>query len=70
MRRAATTPDGAATAVEQQQLDAVLATDVHQLLLSAVLSPGRRRGAGILSRIGVADHHFLGAMQALTVAGQ
>ncbi len=48
MGRTAAAPDGAAAAVEQQQFDAVLATDLHQLFLGPVLGPGGRRGTGVL----------------------
>ncbi|MNH07369.1 hypothetical protein D3C79_667600 [compost metagenome] len=70
MGRAAASPDRTATAVEQQQLDLMLGTDTHQVFLSPVLRPGSSRGAGVLGRIGVADHHFLRAAQARAVARQ
>ncbi len=70
MSRSAATADGATAPMEQQQFDTVLATDVHQIFLGAVLRPGRRRGAGVLGRIGIADHHFLRPVQALPITRQ
>ncbi|MCY1404608.1 hypothetical protein D9M71_198210 [compost metagenome] len=68
MGRAAAAPDGATAAVKEQQVDVVPAAGVHQRFLRAVLRPRRRQGAGVLGRIGVADHHFLRAGQARPVA--
>ncbi|MNQ66316.1 hypothetical protein D3C85_808060 [compost metagenome] len=70
MGRAAATPHRAAATVEQQQLDLLLAADIHQSLLRPVLRPGRRGGAGVLGRVGVADHHFLRPLQARAIARQ
>ncbi|MCY1545482.1 hypothetical protein D9M68_814280 [compost metagenome] len=70
MGRAAAATDSTAATVEQQQLDLMLRTGTHQGLLGAVLRPGRRGGAGVLGRIGIADHHLLRAMQTRTVALQ
>ncbi|MOA17730.1 hypothetical protein D3C78_1379980 [compost metagenome] len=69
MRRAAATPHGAAAAVEQQQLHAMPLTDFDQRLLGAVLCPGRCQRAGVLGRVGVADHHLLRPGLARAVAG-
>ena len=52
MGRPAAAADGTAAAVEEQQLDLVLAADLHQFLLRPVLRPGRREGTGVLGRIG------------------
>ncbi|MNO80856.1 hypothetical protein D3C76_720760 [compost metagenome] len=70
VRRAAATANGAATAVEQQQLDLMLAADAHQVFLGPVLCPGGCRGAGVLGGVGIADHHFLRAAQAGAIARQ
>jgi hypothetical protein len=45
--------------VEQQQIDAGLATDRRQLLLRYVERPRRRQDPGVLPRVGVAEHHLL-----------
>ena len=70
MGRSAATSDRTATAVKQQQLDLLGAADFHQFFLSPVLRPGSGGGAGILGRVGVADHDFLRAMQAQAITGQ
>ncbi|MND80610.1 hypothetical protein D3C80_723830 [compost metagenome] len=70
MGRATAAPDGATAAVEQQQLHLVLAADVNQLFLGAVLGPGGGHCSGVLGRIGIADHHFLRTVQPRPVAGQ
>ena len=56
--------------MEQQQFDLMLAAQAHQLLLCPILRPGRRRGAGILGRVGITDHHFLRPLQMGTIARQ
>ena len=59
VRRPAAAPDGAAAAVEQRQLDAVLARDRDERLLGAMEHPGRGEEPGLLVRVGVAEHHLL-----------
>ncbi|MNS42421.1 hypothetical protein D3C72_747990 [compost metagenome] len=70
MRRATAPAHGAAATVEQQQFDLLLAADFHQAFLRAILRPGRCRGASILGRVGITDHHFLRALQPCTVTRQ
>ncbi len=70
MGRTAATPDSTAATVEQQQFDLLFPTDFHQPLLSPILRPGRRRGTGVLGRVGVADHHLLRALQTRAITGQ
>ena len=68
MGRTAAAPDGAAAAVEQQQFDAVLATDLHQLFLGGTgpRPPWYRRPS--LNRS--SQSSLPGAMQALAIARQ
>jgi len=68
--RATATPHGAAATMEQQQLNALRTADIDQGFLRSILRPGRRRGARVLGRIGVANHDFLRAMQTGAITRQ
>ena len=57
--RAAAATDRAAAAVEEPQHDAVLAGDVAQRALGPVDLPLGRGDAGVLGRVGVAEHDLL-----------
>ena len=68
--RAAAAADAAAAAVEQRQLDAVPRARGDDLFLRAVELPRRGEPAGVLRRVGVADHHLLVARDARAIPRQ
>ena len=66
--RPAAAADGAAAAVEEPQLDAVVAKRVDERQLRAVERPVGRQVAAVLVAVGVAQHHFLPAVAAFEPA--
>ena len=58
--RASAAGDGAATAMEEDDADAVLLADGGEVLLGAVEVPERGEDAAVLIGVGITDHHLLG----------
>ena len=65
--RSAAAADAAAAAVEQRDRDAVAAARGDDRLLRSVEIPAGGEPADVLGRVGVADHHFLPAADALAI---
>ena len=65
--RASQEADGTAAAVEKRQLHVVSPRGRHEGLLRLVEHPGRGERAGLLRRIGVAQHDFLPVASACEV---
>ena len=65
MGRAAAAPGASAAAVEDRELDAALAGQPRERLLSAEVLPRRPSVAAVLARVGVAEHDLETAATAL-----
>src|SRR6185369_16243433 len=58
-RRSAAAPDAATATMEEPKLNARIGEESRQRLLPLVERPRRGEDAGVLPRVGVADHHLL-----------
>ena len=67
--RPAAAADGAAAAVEEPQLDAVVAKRVDERELRPIERPVGGQVAAVLVAVGIAEHHFLPAVAARRASG-